>query len=117
MLRGHDTHNNVSALENLGQIVAGGDGVGNRTAGKKSFVDSFLRDRFADVDFMRPEANAMVAFTSEDDGESGAPRASADDGNVGNLFILIRTPVICVPGRNEVRRRRGGDGCFRDVLR
>ncbi len=67
-----------------GQIVAGGDGFGDEAAGEKSLVDVLLRDRFADVGFVRPQAYAVRAFASEDDGEAGAPGASADDGDLAH---------------------------------
>ncbi len=65
--------------ESCCQIVAGGDGSGMRRPGRNLLVDALLRDRFADVGFMRPQAYAVRAFAAEHDGDAGAPRASADD--------------------------------------
>jgi hypothetical protein len=89
MLRRHDTHNDVRIFERGGEIVACGDGFGDRSAGEKSFIHMLARDRFADVEFVRPEADAVATFASEDDGEAGTPSASADDGDLAHLFALM----------------------------
>ena len=89
MLRGHDTHDDLRVFERGGEIVAGGDRFGDRAAGEKSFIHMLPRDRFANVEFVRPEADAVATFASEDDGESGAPCASADDGDLAHLFVLM----------------------------
>src|SRR5271170_2149295 len=79
MLRRHDADYDLRATQSLGEIVGGGYRIRDGAAGKKLLIDVPLRDRFADVGFMGPQADAVRAFASEHDGEAGAPRASADD--------------------------------------
>ena len=54
MLRGHDTHDDLRVFECGGEFVGGGDRFGDGTTRQKSFIHMPLRDRFANVDFVRP---------------------------------------------------------------
>src|SRR5258707_576262 len=85
MLRRHGADHNLSATESRGQVAAGGYGVGDAAAGKKFLVDPSLRDRFADVGFVRPQTYAVRAFAAEHDGDPGAPRAPADDCDITHV--------------------------------
>src|SRR5580700_1428213 len=79
MLRWHHADHDLRPSESPRKIVAGGHRVRDAAPGKKPLIDALLRDRFADVVFMRPQADAVRAFASQHNGDAGSPRPSADD--------------------------------------
>ena len=67
---------------------------GMRRPGRNFSLIRLLHDGFADIGFVRPEADAVRAFASEHDGEACAPCARADDGDLAHA-CLDPNAVFC----------------------
>src|ERR1039458_1796354 len=96
MLRGHDADDDLRGVERGVQIAGRLNRFGQGEPRQEVLVDSAACDALGNFRFVGPEPDIvrdMVGpFTSQDDCQSGAPGACADDGNAAHLRVAPNVP-------------------------
>src|SRR5271166_6889984 len=95
MMRRHHTNHNAGADDGFLKYAGWTHRFWQTTAGKEFLVDALSRDRFGDFFFVSPEAHAMRALTSQDNGERCAPGTCAEDGDLAH--VLFAPKRLSVP--------------------
>src|ERR1019366_7599662 len=109
MLRGHNADDDLRGFESGVQVAGRCNRFWQTEARQEALVDSVSCDALGNFRFVRPEPDIvrdMVRpFTSEDDCQSGAPGAGADDGNAAHLRLAPNVPGF-VPNFDSVPAAR-----------
>src|SRR5208282_766323 len=92
MLRGHDADHDFCAIERGVQVAGRRNRFGQEEPRQEAFVDSASCDAFGNFRFVRPEPDLVCPFTSQDDCQSSAPGARADDGNTAHGRVAPEVP-------------------------
>src|SRR5271157_2025920 len=92
MLRGHDTDDDLRGVKRDVQVAGRRNRFRQDESRQEALVDSASCDALRNLRFVRPQADPMRSFASQDDCQAGAPGPCSDDGNAAHLRVAFKVP-------------------------